>query len=672
MENLPLILLLSILFQSLAAAMALFLIPVSRKALAWFLLSAAFILMTLRRIITLLSQKEIVGDHWQQLVHPEWVALIISILMLVGVIHIRGIFLHRNRMEDALRESEERYALAAQGSNDGLWDWNLKTNQVYYSGRWKAMLGYADFEISDSPDEAKQRIHQDDRARVDQAIEDHIAGRTPHFEEEHRIRHKDGHYLWVLNRGMVIRDDAGIATRIAGSQSDITDRKKVEQQLLHNALHDKLTGLANRALFLERLGKAVKRTQQDSSYIFAVLFLDLDRFKVLNDSRGHTIGDQMLLTVAKRIESCMRADDMVARLGGDEFAVLLEPIADMQQLEIIAGRIQDAISLPMTLNGQTVFTTASIGMAPSTYGYELPEHILRDADTAMYHAKELGKARQQMFNPNMHIRAVELMQLETDLRHAIQNDEFVVHYQPIVAVSSEALVGLEALVRWQHPEAGLVSPLDFIPLAEETGLIIPIGKQVLRKACQQMTDWRNAGLPLDDIGINVNISSRQFFDPDFIKDVADILCESALEPHYLRMEMTESVLMEDVTLASSLFNRIKAMGINLHMDDFGTGYSSLSYLHRFPVDGLKIDRSFVSQMDAGENEEIVTTIIDLAHGLNMVATAEGVETREQLERLRALGCEYAQGYYFSRPTDSEGIKQFLSSNKPASHSAAAG
>jgi diguanylate cyclase (GGDEF)-like protein/PAS domain S-box-containing protein len=660
-EPVPLVLELSILLQGVAAALALFIIPLSKRALAWFLLSMAFILMTLRRLISLLVQAHIVGQHWTRIIDPEWVALIVSVLLVAGVILIRTIFLQRNQTEDALRESEERYALAAQGSNDGLWDWNLKTNEVYFSDRWKSMLGYSDGEIGNQAEELFRRIHPEDAARFKQVMDDHVSGRSPHLEIEHRIQHKDGHYMWVLNRGLAVRAADGKATRLAGSQSDINARKDVEKQLIYDALHDKLTDLPNREMFLKRLSQAINRSQLRPGYSYAVLFIDLDRFKVLNDSRGHTVGDQMLLIVARRLESCMRDEDLVARMGGDEFTVLLEPVDDLQQLIAIAERILEIISQPMLLNGQNIYTTASIGIAPSTHTYQLPEHILRDADTAMYHAKEMGKSRYQIFNPKMHDRAVELMQLETDLRHAIDHNEFIIHYQPIMSIGNEHIVGLEALVRWIHPKRGIVSPLAFIPLAEETGLIIPIGARILRMVCRQVSDWKLLGIPMDSIKVSVNISSKQFSHPEFLNEVAATLQETGMSVNNLSIEVTESVLMENIDRASALLKEIKSMGIALHMDDFGTGYSSLSYLHKFPIDGLKIDRSFIIGITTdSENEEIVKTIIALARSLRINVTAEGIETLEQLQLMKAMGCEYGQGYYFSKPVAADQIKDLLS------------
>jgi diguanylate cyclase (GGDEF)-like protein/PAS domain S-box-containing protein len=570
-----------------------------------------------------------------------------------------GTQLSSKQAQEALKESEERYALAARGSNDGLWDWNLLANVVHFSPRWKAMLGYQESQIGNRPEEWFDRIHDADRERVKQEIAAHQKGLTPHFESEHRVLHKDGSFRWMLSRGVAVQDASGNALRMAGSQTDITEGK----------VSDPLTGLPNRLLFIDRVGRLIKHTKRRKDQLFAVLFLDLDGFKMINDSMGHLIGDQLLLAVANRLEKCLRSTDTVARLGetftvarlgGDEFTVLLDDIKDPSDAKRAAERMMKALAAPFILGGKEVFTSVSIGIALGNSTYEQPEDILRDADTAMYRAKSLGKARYEVFDADMRASVMARLQLETDLRHALERGEFRNYYQPIVALVSGEIAGFEALLRWQHPTRGLLGPSEFIPVAEETGLIRELGWWNLREACRQISEWRASLIAHPHLTISVNLSAKQFLQPNLVEDIRKLIAELALPPEALKLEITESTVMADPSAAVEMLQQIKSLGIQLAIDDFGTGYSSFSYLHRFPLDTLKIDRSFISGMGKdGEGMEIARTILPMANNLRLDVVAEGVETVQQVALLKKLHCKYGQGYFFSKPLSAEGTAALL-------------
>ena len=549
--------------------------------------------------------------------------------------------------QQALEESEERYALAARGSNDGLWDWDLELDTVYFSPRWKEMLGLDEHGIGEDPELWMQRIHPEDLPRVRTAIADHLAGLTPMLESEHRIEAADGGYRWVLTRGVAVRDEAGKPHRMAGSQTDINDRK----------LLDGLTDLPNRILFMDRLAQAHERSRRRDDYRYAVLSLDLDRFKNVNYSFGHTYGDKLLTAVAARLRVGLRASDTltrggatVAHLGGDEFTVLLDHLGDPADAIRVAKRFLEELQVPFEIDGHEIFTSASIGIAMGARTYTSPEDVLRDADTAMSRAKAMGKGCYVVFDEDMHARAVAALRLENELRRALQREELSVFYQPIVSLESGLLAGFEALVRWQHPDEGLLAPERFIHLAEETGLILPLDRWVIRRVCQQIRAWQlEYGKDLR-LFLSVNLSGAQFTKPDLIVDIDRSLRSYGLLGSALKLEITESVIMEHARYASEMLSQLRSLDIKLSIDDFGTGYSSLSYLRRFEIDTLKIDRSFVSRMDQSEESaEIVRTIVTLAKNLGKDVVAEGIEKRAQLDALRELGCKYGQGYFFAAP-----------------------
>lgn len=565
----------------------------------------------------------------------------------------------RKRAEAALRESEERYALASQGANDGLWDWDLRTGQVYYGVRWKAMLGCADTEVGTSPEEWLGRVHPDDVEQLKIDLDLHLTGRTPHLQNEHRMRTRDGSWRWVHARGLAVRDPEGIATRLAGSLSDIQERKASQEKLLYDAFHDPLTNLPNRALFMDRLDHALRRVRRRNDLHCAVLFLDLDRFKLVNDSLGHLLGDELLHQIAKRLEEVSRDGDTVGRLGGDEFVVLLEEIKSVEEAEAVADRMQEVFIAPFDLGGQEVYTSASIGIAISS-GEDRAEDLLRDADTAMYSAKAGGKARNQLFQEGMRQDVASQLQLETDLRRALEREELVLFYQPIVALATNRVIGFEALARWRHPERGFLGPEYFIPLAEESGLIHALGRWVLQEASLTLKRFLERRPAHGPLAMSVNLSARQFQRPELVEEVAAIMRAVPLPAGSLRLEITESTIMTQAEQSVRVLRGLKELGLQVQVDDFGTGYSSLSYLQRFRLDALKIDRSFIGALGApGENPEIVRTIITLGKTLGMAVIAEGIETPRQHQLLLQLGCDYGQGWRFSQPLDVDGAEALL-------------
>jgi diguanylate cyclase (GGDEF)-like protein/PAS domain S-box-containing protein len=557
----------------------------------------------------------------------------------------------------ALKEKEQQYALVAQAANDGIWDWNWQTQTIYFSPRWLAILGYELEELQSTPQEWIDRIHAEDKTRFEVELESHLSGENAVFRSEYRILHKDETYRWVLSQGLAVRDAQGCVLRVAGSQTDLTH---------HVALFDQLTGLPSRALFLEQLKRAFSRAERQSGYQLAVLFLDCDRFKFVNDSLGHAIGDQLLQAVAQRLEDSLRPGDVVARLGGDEFAILLENLQSPQDAEHIATRINQALTKFFSLEGHTVYISGSIGIAFNSLHSQQPEDLLRDADTAMYRAKAAGKSQYAVFEGTMHEQAQRSLQLETDLRCAIEAEQFQLFYQPIWSLATNSITGFEALIRWPHSERGMISPAEFIPIAEETGLIVPIGQWVIQEACRQMKIWKDQFPSAQPLTVSVNLSARQFSDPNLVSHIQSTLAQTGFPPHRLKIEITETMIVENHQAAVQILTQLQAIGIQIQVDDFGTGYSSLSVLHNLPLDTLKIDISFVRLLETDpDNAEIVKVIIKLAQNLGMVAIAEGVETQSQLRQLKALGCDFAQGYLLAKPLPPMEIERLVAALEPA-------
>jgi diguanylate cyclase (GGDEF)-like protein/PAS domain S-box-containing protein len=550
------------------------------------------------------------------------------------------------RAEESLRESEYKLRTLIESMTEGLVQVNNEEIIEFVNDRICEMSGYEQKELLGKPVDIL--FEEEERRLVKRINKERLKGVSGQYEI--RLRKKSGETLWVLVGGAPIINADGALTGTMGVFTDTSKRKLAEEQLLHDAFHDGLTGLANRSLLMDHMRRTIKRDRGRNGKMYAVLFLDFDRFKVINDSLGHAEGDKLLVFIARRLESCIRAGNLVARLGGDEFVILLDELFEVDDAMRVAERIQENLKIPFELGGNKVFMSVSIGITLSTAGYTKAEDMLRDADIAMYRAKAKGKAQHQVFNFEMQKQAGSQLQFETEIRYALERGEFRIYYQPIYCLETKSLVGFEALIRWQHPERGLVFPAEFIPLAEESGMIIQLGRWTVYESCRQLREWqeRNPG-KTSGLTVSVNLSGREFLQFDLDEQIAATLASTGLEPRYLKLEITESHIMENSIKAIAIINRLRALGIELCLDDFGTGYSSLSYLHRLPVSYLKIDRSFVNGLkQSSENAEIVLTIIKLAQNLKMKVIAEGVETIEQLDYLKLLNCEYGQGYYFSK------------------------
>ena len=563
-------------------------------------------------------------------------------------------------LQHNLVQEFERFLIATGGRNDGVWDLDLSNETVHYSDRWKAMLGHAPDEIRDELEEWLSRVHPDDLTRLRSVIDASIAGEISVIEQRYRMRRKGGDYRWMMTQGEVVSDAEGNAVRIVGRQSDVDGEEASIEAVRSSGLQDPLTRLPNRAVLMDRLRHAFARAQRDHEQGFAVLFFDLDRFKNVNDSLGHLTGDQLLRAIAQRVEKACRPGDTVARFGGDEFVILVEDIKDIRGATVAAERIQHEFKVPFDLDGNEVFATISIGIALWNPEYERPEDMLRDSDTAMYRAKAMGRNSFAVFDDAMHRRVVATLRLENDLRRALARKEFRVFYQPIVDITDGHIAGFEALVRWQHPERGLLMPGEFIMVAEEMGAIIQLDRWVAEEACKQLRVWHQKYRAHSRVTMSVNISTTQLMRPDVVAGIDLILRNSGLYGKSLKLEVTESVLMENAQYASAVLEQLKSLNIAISIDDFGTGYSSLAYLRRFPIDTLKIDYSFVSRMlEDEESSQIVRTIVTLAKNLNKDTVAEGVQTRSQFAALSDLGVNMVQGYFVAPPLPKDVAESLL-------------
>ena len=596
--------------------------------------------------------------------YRDWInplgGLIVGAVALTGMVIARQLsaVLANERAQKAIMERETRFKSLVQRSSDVITILNRDLSIHFSSPSVSHVFGY-------SPDQLAAKkltdlIHPEDRTRVIAFFTDLLKQANLAVSIEWRFLHADSTWRHVENICTNLVSEPTIAGLVLNS-IDITGRKEAEDKLEYDAFHDSLTGLPNRALFKEYLKTAIGRSKRSKDHLFAVLFCDLDRFKNINDSLGHTIGDELLVSIGRRLEQSIRENiDIVARLGGDEFAILLDGMADPGVAIHIAQRVQDGLRTAVDLSGHEIFSTTSIGIALSTTGYTNPEDILRDADTAMYRAKARGRACYEVFDRFMHARAVALLQLENDLRRAVERGEFEVYYQPIVSLGDESkITGFEALIRWHHPERGLMSPQDFISVAEDTGQINHLGKWVLEQACRQMKQWQDQYPHYRDLNLSVNLSGKQFLQPNLVDQIREVLESTGLNPRNLQLEITESVVIENTEIVTQMLMQLHELGIQLTMDDFGTGYSSLSYLHNFPIDVLKIDRSFIYRQERNSKNQIVSTIITLARNMGLKVVAEGVETEEQLEHLKDLECAFGQGFLFSYPITAQATEELI-------------
>ncbi len=608
-------------------------------------------------------------------------ALILALIGgIVGRLQDRVIFYSRRLEEQVevrtrdLRTSEQRYALAADGANDGIWDWNLATDEVYYAPRWKHMIGVDDRQIDSGPESWLGRVHPDDVERVREKIGAHIEGKTPHLQVDYRMRHADGSYRWMVARGVAVRDEDGRPVRMAGSQTDVHDRRRAEDRIRDLATYDPLTKLPNRTLLRDRIDRALQRAVGGRGKV-AILHAGVDRFKKINESLGHEVGDWLLSEVGERLSGAVAEFEMdaasdrghqaptgsVFRFDGDEFVVLLEDVRTRRDATRLADRILRAHEGPIGVGGREILINVSIGIAIESPGHREGGEILRAAQTAMHRAKERGRVRFEVFDRDMLGPVEESLHLETELYQALESRHLRLWYQPVVALATGSVVGFEGLVRWEHPERGVISPGRFIPLAEETGLIVKLSQYLFEQAFRRLRQWQDRFTDRQSLSINMNLSPKYLFHPDLESDFVELLEQTRADPSRIHLEITETSFIDDPRAVAEVLERLKDKGFRIALDDFGTGFSSLSMLHELPFDILKIDQRFVSQMgEEPDVEQIVRTIVALARKLELDLVAEGIETEEQLKTLRSMRCKFGQGYLLGRPMTVDDAEALLS------------
>lgn len=566
--------------------------------------------------------------------------------------------LYKHKMESDLHEREERYSLALQGANDGIWDWDLVNDTVYVSERFKSILGYQNDELGPELKKILALIHPDDIEKLRLLFYSLVHDSAPHIESEHRMLNKNGETVWVLTRGAIIYKD-GRGWRAAGSMTDVSERKRAEERALFDGLHDGLTGLLNRALFLDRVGLAIQRNKRNPEHLYAILRLDLDRFKVINDSFGYEVGDAVLVEIAKMLKGLFRTTDSLTRLSGDDFAILVDDFTDPDLVPLLIQRIQDMLKHSIQVMGVHVFTSASIGIVSGSVGYDKAEHALRDAEIALYKAKAIGAGQHYFIDLELRQQALSRLGLEHALRGALDRKEFRLCYQPIIDLASGRITSLEALLRWDSGDYPDIPTTEIVAALEESGQIVPVGQWVLEEACRKLSEWQSKYHPNPPLAVNVNVSGKQFPSGFSVEYVQNLLDTYGLQACQLKLEITESIYLENPYLSRQLMMGLEAIGVEFQIDDFGTGYSSLSYLEKLPVQAIKIDQSFLDQFEKRETREIVRTIIKLAHQLGMYTTAEGIERKDQLAWLKDNGCNAGQGHLISRALEPAAIERLI-------------